>query len=88
LNPEKKMDRRVTATKRDRSGRIIALCNPAEKWSPRRSADVVKDIQSNKKSYYVEEVPRRKYVRVVSGGLLQTTSDATSQNSLDRLPGA
>lgn len=82
------MDRKVTATKRDRSGRIIALCNPKETWSPRRSADVIKDIQSNKKSYYVEEAPRRKYVRVVAGGQLQTTSDATSSNSLDRLPAA
>ncbi len=81
------MDRKVTATKRDRSGRIIALCNPAETWSPRRSADVVKDIQLNRKSYYVEEAPRRKYVRVISGGLLQTTSDAKSKNSLDQLPG-
>lgn len=81
-----KMDRKVTAAKRDRSGRIVALCNPAEKWSPRRSADVVKDIQLNKKSYYVEETPRRKYVRVVSGGVLQTTTDATSKNSLERLP--
>lgn len=82
------MDRRVTATKRDSKGRLIALCNPSEKWSPRRSADVVKDIQLNKKSYYVEQAPRRKYVRVVSGGLLQTTSDSTSSNSLDRLPHA
>jgi hypothetical protein len=81
------MDRKVTAAKRDRNGRIIALCNPAEKWSPRRSADVVKDIQMNKTSYYVEEAPRRKYVRVVSGGLLQTTTDTTSKNSLERLPG-
>lgn len=80
------MDRRVKATKKDRNGKIIALCNAGEKWSPRRSADIVKDIQMNKKSYYVEEVPRRKYVRVVSGGLLQTTSDETSGNSLDRLP--
>jgi len=81
------MDRRVTAIKKDRNGRIIALCNPGEKWSPRRSADVVKDIQSNKKSYYVEEARRRKYVRVIAGGVLQTTSDASSSTSLDRLPG-
>ena len=80
------MDRRVKATKRDRNGKIIALCNAGEKWSPRRSADIVKDIQMNRQSYYVEEAPRRKYVRVVSGGLLQTTPDKTSSNSLDRLP--
>jgi hypothetical protein len=82
------MDRKVTAAKRDRNGRIVALCNPAEQWSPRRHADVVKDIQLNRKSYYVEAARRRRYVRVVSGGLLQTTADTTSENSLDRLPGA
>ena len=81
------MDRKVTAAKRDKQGRIIALCNPSEGWSPRKSADVVKDIQLNKRSYYVQAAPRRKYVRVVSGGLLQTTSDATSKNSLEQLPG-
>lgn len=82
------MDRKVTATKKDRNGKIIALCNAGEKWSPRRSSDIVKDIQMNRQSYYVEQVPRRKYVRVVSGGLLQTTPDKTSSNSLDRLPEA
>jgi hypothetical protein len=80
------MDRRVRATKKDRDGNIIALCNPGEKWSPRRVADVIRDIQSNKKSYYVEEVPRRRYLRIVSGGSLQTTADETSNNSLEKLP--
>lgn len=82
------MDRKVTATKRDRVGNIVALCNPAEDWSPRRAADVIKDIQSNKKSYYVEEIPRRRYVRVVSGKSLRTTADDSSQNSLEKLPQA
>lgn len=79
------MDRRVKAAKRDRNGNVVALCNAGETWSPRRKADVIKDIVNNRKSYYVEELPRRKYVRVVSG-TLQTTPDSKSKNSLEMLP--
>jgi hypothetical protein len=53
------MDRKVTATKRDRNGNIIALCNRGQSWSPRRIADVIKDILNNKSSYYVHDVDRR-----------------------------
>jgi hypothetical protein len=53
------MDRRIKATKRDRNGNIIALCNPGESWSPRRTADVIKDISNNVRSYYVQQVERR-----------------------------
>ena len=80
------MDRRVMATKRDRSGNIVALCNPGQSWSPRRKADVIKDINSSKKSYYVQELTQRRYVRVVGPDALMTTDDATSKNSLDNLP--
>jgi len=80
------MDRQVKATRKDKDGNIIALCNASEAWSPRRKADVIKDIKSNRKSYYVKEMPRPTYVRVVSGNSLQTTADQNSRNSLDRLP--
>ena len=79
------MDRRVRLTKKDRHGNIVALCNPGEAWSPRRIADVIKDIQGNKSSYYVKETDRPKYVRVVSGALL-TTAEKASANNLDNLP--
>ena len=79
------MDRRVKSTKRDKSGNIIALCNPAEAWSPRKLVDVVQDINGSRRSYYVKESERRSYVRVV-GGVLQTTSDKNSGNSLEKLP--
>jgi len=79
------MDRRVKSTKRDKSGKIIALCNPTEPWSPRKMVDVVRDINGSKRSYYVKESERRSYVRVV-GGELQTTADSNSGNSLDKLP--
>lgn len=82
------MDRRVRAIKRDRTGNIVALCNPGESWSPRRKADVIKDITNNRRSYYVEEVTRRVYVRLVSKNQLQTTEDKTSLNNLEQLPTA
>lgn len=79
------MDRRVKATKRGRDGSIVALCNPGEPWSPRRMADVIGDISTNKRSYYVQELERRTYVRVFEGSL-RTTADPTSRNHLDALP--
>jgi hypothetical protein len=80
------MDRRVKAIKRDRKGNIVALCNPGESWSPRRTVDVVKDIARNQRSYYVKELERRTYVRLLPGGVLQTTKDADSKNNLGNLP--
>lgn len=85
-SPEATVDRKVKSIKKDRNGNITALCNAEESWSPRLKADVVKDITENKKSYYVQQVARRSYVRVASGNALITTSDAKSQNHLDRLP--
>jgi hypothetical protein len=81
------MDRKVTSVKKDKSGNIVALCNPGQSWSPRRTKDVLKDIRAGRKSYYVEEVPRRAYVRVISGGTLQSTPTA-GKNSLTSLPTA
>ncbi len=80
------MDRRIKAVKKDRAGNVIAFCNPGESWSPRRTADVARDISSNERSYYVQELGRRVYVRLLSGGRLQTTKDAASQNHLSNLP--
>ena len=80
------MDRRIKAVKKDRNGKVVAFCNPGESWSPRRTADVAKDISNNQRSYYVQELGRRVYVRVLSGGRLQTTKDAASGNHLSNLP--
>lgn len=80
------MDRRVRMTKKDGNGNIIALCNPGQPWSPRRTVDIIKDINGNKTSYYVKESERRKYIRVVSGTSLKTTTDETSANHLNNLP--
>jgi hypothetical protein len=79
------MDRRVKSTVRDGVGNIVALCHPSESWSPRRLSDVLRDITGGKRSYYIEELDRRRYVRVVDGSP-RTTLDETSKKWLDVLP--
>jgi hypothetical protein len=79
------MDRRIMAVKKDRNGNIVALCNPEESWSPRRAIDVMKDIGSGMKSYYVQQVANRTYLRLIAG-TLQTTKDLAHGNSLAKLP--
>jgi hypothetical protein len=80
------MDRKITATKRDRKGNIVALCNAGQRWSPRKTQDVLRDIRAGRKSYYVQELRERVYVRALAGGKLETTADVTNRNSLDQLP--
>jgi len=77
------MDRRISATKKDRKGNITSLCNPGQSWSPRKTQDVVRDISSGRKSYYVQEQERRSYLRSISG-VLQAGPDA--DDTLTRLP--
>lgn len=79
------MDRKITAIKKDRNGNIVALCNPGESWSPRSAAEVIKEIKRSERSYYVQQLGRRVYVGLVSG-VLRTTEDAASANSLSNLP--
>ena len=79
------MDRRVTATKKDRNGNIVALCNVGQSWSPRHKKDVLMDIRAGRKSYYVQQAPQRSYVHA-SKGSLETKADAASLNHLDKLP--
>lgn len=79
------MDRRVTGTKKGRDGKIVALCNPGQSWSPRKTSDVIKDIGSSKQSYYVHQAERRTYVRVREGAL-ETTNDTSNKNHLGALP--
>jgi hypothetical protein len=80
------MDRRIRAVKKNQNGNITAVCNPGESWSPRRVADVARDIKSWRKSYYVHERGRRTYVRLLPNGVLQTTEDSKNGNNLNNLP--
>lgn len=79
------MDRRVSSTKKDRSGKIIALCNPGQKWSPRSTRQVASDINAGRKSYYVLKQERRAYLRSVSGKL-EVGPDASGTDRLAELP--
>lgn len=63
----------------------MAVCNSQAAWSPRKKAEVIRDILENKKSYYVQERTRRSYVRVVDGDKLRTTQDAENANCLENL---
>ena len=83
--------RKVTKTKKDSEGDILALCDPSEYWSPRSKADAISDIESNTHSYYVLTGGLREVdVRVVrdpsKGKYLRTDSDGTPRNNLDDLP--
>lgn len=80
------MDRRIKATKKDGHGNVVALCNPDESWSPVNKDTVMRDIKSARRSYYVQELPQKVYVRVTSENTLQTTADKASKNNLNNLP--
>ena len=80
------MDRRVKATQKDVKGNVIALCNPGESWSPVSKDAVLRDIKSARRSYYVQELPQKVYIRAARDNSLQTTLDKASKNNLDNLP--
>jgi len=92
------MDRLVTHVRRDHAGRPVALCNPAEAWSPRGAVDAIAgietDVDADKEHYVVEANGSRAEVVVVvvvepSGARrkwLRTSPDATADNNLSSLP--
>ncbi len=80
------MDRRIKATQKDVNGNVIALCNPGESWSPVSKDAVLSDIRCARRSYYVQELPQKVYIRATRDNTLQTTADKGSKNNLDNLP--
>lgn len=82
-------ERSVTGTIKDSDGDIVALCNPAEPWSPRPVADVIADIESGTYAYVAVASGIATEIQVVegpSGKYLRTRADATPANNLDSLP--
>jgi hypothetical protein len=82
-------DRRVMATRKNKDGDIIALCDLNAYWSPRYKDDVIIDIENNIYSYYVMIVDQYVDIHVIdgpSGKYLRTDPDKTDQNNLDELP--
>ena len=83
------MERKVTNTRKDENGRIIALCNPVEWWSPRTLAEVIIDIEESFYTYYVVVGGQRVLIKVINGSVekfLRTDPDKTTKNYLDDLP--
>jgi hypothetical protein len=82
-------ERGVTGSRKNAEGDIIALCNPAEPWSPREVADVIADIESSTYTYVTVVGGIASEIQVVDGPhgkYLRTRPDATAANNLDNLP--
>jgi hypothetical protein len=82
-------ERRVTEAMRDSRGRTLALCNPGEAWSPRRSSDAIRDIHFGLHRYVAVANGDEAEVRAVtgpSGTYLRSDWDRTPANNLDELP--
>lgn len=82
-------ERGVTGSHKNAQGDIIALCNPAEPWSPREVADVIADIESGTYTYVTVANGIASQIQVVNGAhgkYLRTRPDATPDNNLDNLP--
>lgn len=83
------VERKVTSTKRDRSGNIISVCNNGEWWSPRNTLDIINDLQLRLYDYYVIVDGKQVFIKVIngsSGKYLRTDPDKTTKNNLDDLP--
>jgi len=83
-------DRAVYKTGKDVLGNITSLCNDGASWSPRVSADAIRDIENRTHTYHVPWKSGRTEIRVVTGSngrkYLRTDRDGTSKNNLDDLP--
>lgn len=81
--------REVRESCKDRDGDIIGLCDPGQIWSPRRSTDVIRDIESGIHRYVVPWQSGATEIRVVNdpwkGKYLRTDRDNTTRNNLDDL---
>lgn len=85
------VERKVTRSGKDTDGDITKLCQSGAAWSPRKKADAINDIESERYKYYVQQPGTQKaYVHVVNdpvkGKYLRTSADKDSDNNLDNLP--
>ena len=81
--------RRITNTKKDSFGNIVALCNPGEWWSPRSKYELIYDIEELLYIYYVIVAEQKVEIKVIIGPMgkyLRTDPDKTTKNNLDDLP--
>jgi len=83
------IERKVTNTRKDEKGRVIAICNPVEWWSPRSLAEVINDIEESFYKYYVIIEGHKILIKVANGAAekyLRTDTDKTTKNNLEDLP--
>lgn len=83
------MNRFVTHSGKDGRGNITAIGKPGEYWSPKRSAEAIREIETGQHSYYVSWPEKTTVIRVVNGATgkyLRTDRDNTTRNNLDDLP--
>lgn len=70
-------------------GDITSLCDDGVYWSPRASADAIRDIENRIHTYNVPWTSGRTEIRVVQGlkgKYLRTDRYNTTRNNLDDLP--
>jgi len=74
-------ERRVTKSRKNNDGDIIAICNPGKSWSPKLKVDAIRDIENHRHRYYVLIGFHNVYIHVVSdpvnGKYLRTDPDST-----------
>lgn len=83
------VERKVTSSKKNVLGNIVALCNPGEWWSPRPSEEAMVDIEESYYSYFVVVDGQKVDIKVINGPMgkyLRTDPDKTKKNNLDFLP--
>lgn len=85
----KMIERQITNTKKDSSGNIVSLCNPAEWWSPKSANEILYDIEEDMYLYFVRVDGQKVEIKVItelSRKYLRTDPDKTTKNNLDDLP--
>jgi hypothetical protein len=83
------IERKVTNTRKGEKGKIIALCNPVEWWSPRSAIEVINDIEESYYTYYVLVDGQKVLIKVMNGSVekyLRTDPNKTTKNNLEDLP--
>jgi pimeloyl-ACP methyl ester carboxylesterase len=86
---EEALERRVSASRKNSDGDILALCSAGEPWSPRAVDDAIRDIETGAHIYYIEEDGTRVEIHVVdsaAGKYLRSDPDMSETNNLDSLP--
>jgi restriction endonuclease S subunit len=84
------IERKITNTIKDERGKIVALANPVEWWSPRTTAEVINDIEEIFYEYYLILDGQKVLLKVMNGTgekRLRTDPNLTLRNRLIDLPG-